>query len=296
MSLSPTEIGIMRELSEGGKALQLLRSELGLSPQQISRPLKSLTKRGLVSVRKNGLSKTVLLSDVKSAQMLRNIVISHGHMNLEKILSLSSLEILGALEFSQGGTLAEIASLSQKSPRTLATVFRQLSEVGILEANPPGTYRISTVFSSFGEFAMELTEGSVRKEVVQLYPDALIRWQKGRTVLIESGIGEERGEFRSTSFSAFHRFASPPILVKHWYINLRGKKMPTIEEIAVHTLLLSPLDARQSKLLREFLRSVSKKMSVANLSGIAEEYGVSHEISGIAEDIAWGRKTTRKKQ
>lgn len=294
MSLTPTEIRLMRQLSEGGKALSSLRSELGLSPQQISRPLRSLTKRGLVSVKKNGLSKTVLLSDVKSAQLLRNILISYGHMNLEMILSLSSLEIIAALAFSQGGTIEEIASLSQKSPRTLATVFAQLREVGILEVDPPGTYRISTRFSSFGIFAMELAEEFVNKEVIQLYPDALIRWQRGRTVLMESSIDEERGAFKATSFSAFNRFASPMILVKHWYIDHQSKKMPTIEEIVVHTLLLSPLDARQSKLFREFLRRVSKKISLTDLSSIAEEFGVSHEISGIAEDIAGGRRTIRR--
>lgn len=37
--------------------------------------------------------------------------------------------------------------------------------------------------------------------------------------------------------------------------------------------------------------SASKKMNVTELTRIAEEYGVSHDLSGIAEVIAGGRKT-----
>jgi len=292
-TLSPTEIKILRQLREGRESLSSIKDKLGLSAQQVSRTLSSLREKEFVVVERKGIAKTIWISDMKHAQLLRAILIQYNHMRLETILSMSSLEILMSMSFSSGMTREEIASSSQKSQRTVATVLSRLREFGMLITDRPGVYRISPRFIPFAEFAMEFQRQSNQRAVMSLYPDGVIRWQKNRIVLIESKIPDERGGFRSTSFSAFHRFATTMILTRHWHINLPDNRKPRLEEVILHTMLLKPLDARESRLFLELLRKTANEIDMKNLTRLAAEYGMTQNLPEIAHDLAIWRKAPR---
>jgi len=163
----------------------------------------------------------------------------------------------------------------------------------MLITDRPGVYRISPRFIQFAEFAMEFQRQSNQRSVTSLYPDVVIRWQKNRIVLIESKIPDERGGFRSTSFSAFHRFATTMILTRHWYINLPDNRKPRLEEVIVHTMLLKPFDARESRLFLELLRKTANEIDMKNLTGLAAEYGMTQNMPEIAHDLAKWRNASR---
>jgi DNA-binding MarR family transcriptional regulator len=289
-TLSPTEIKILKQLREGRASLPSLKGKLGLSSQQISRTVSSLREKGFVLGERKGITKTIWISDMKHAQLLRTILIQYNHMRLEKILSMSSLEILMSISSSSGMTRKEIAFSSQKSQRTVATALSRLREFGMLITDRPGIYRISPRFIQFTEFAMELRRQSDQRAVASLYQDGVIRWQGNRSVLIESKIAEERGGFRSTSFSAFHRFATTMLLARHWYINLPDNRKPRLEEVIVHTMLLKPFDSRESSLFQELLRKTADEIDMKDLTRLAAEYGAAQNLPEIARDLAKWRK------
>ena len=292
-TLSPTEIKILRQLREGGESLSSIKDKLGLSAQQIARTLSSLREKEFIVVERKGIAKTIWISNMRHAQLLRTILIQYDHMRLETILSMSSLEILMSLSFSSGMTREEIASASQKSRRTVATVLSRLREFGMLITDRPGVYRISPRFIPFAEFAMEFQRQSNQRAVTSLYQDGVIRWQKNGIVLIESKIPDERGGFRPTSFSAFHRFATTMILTRHWHINLQDNRKPRLEEVILHTLLLKPLDARESRLFLELLRKTANEIDMENLTRLAAEYGMTQNMPEIAHYLAIWRKAPR---
>ena len=292
-TLSPTEIKILRQLREGEESLSSIKDKLGLSAQQTSRTLSSLREKEFVVVERKGIAKSIWISDMRHAQLLRAILIQYNHMRLETILSMSSLEILMSLSFSSGMTREEIASASQKSRRTVATVLSRLSEFGVVITDRPGVYRISPKFIPFAEFAMEFQRQSNQRAATSLYPDGVIRWQKNRIVLIESKTPEERGGFRPTSFSAFHRFATTMILARHWYINLPDNRKPRLEEVILHTLLLKPLDARESRLFLELLRKTANEIDMKSLTRLAAEYGMTQNMPEIIHYLAIWRKAPR---
>jgi DNA-binding transcriptional ArsR family regulator len=292
-TLSPTEIKILRQLREGEESLSSIKDKLGLSAQQIARTLSSLREKEFIVVERKGIAKTIWISNMRHAQLLRAILIQYDHMRLETILSMSSLEILMSLSFSSGMTREEIASASQKSRRTVATVLSRLSEFGMVITDRPGVYRISPKFIPFAEFAMEFQRQSNQRAATSLYPDEVIRWQKNRIMLIESKTPDERGGFRPTSFSAFHRFATTIILTRHWHINLPDNRKPRLEEVILHTLLLKPLDARETRLFLELLRKTANEIDMKNLTRLAAEYGMTQNMPEIAHYLAIWRKAPR---
>src|SRR4030065_576683 len=144
-------------------------SSSGLSPREVSLlvSIRDGKRTGKEISEKLGMSTSVSISSLKHATYLRRVLSEYSHMRLERILSLSTLDVLSCLAASPGQTRADILFTTGISPRTLQTVLKRLREIGIVRVKTRGVYELSDRFAPFGELGREVDENLKRRDATR---------------------------------------------------------------------------------------------------------------------------------
>ncbi|HDP97286.1 MAG TPA: hypothetical protein ENN25_06320 [Euryarchaeota archaeon] len=257
--------------------------DLGIPPSGLTRLVKSLESKGIVTVHKVGVSNSIGFSDRKHATMLRRILNEYDHMKLEEILSLASLRVIVSLATQSTATRPEMLSSSRISPRTLQTVLTKLRAVGILRIRERGIYELSERFTPFGDFARELVSFSNQKMASGFSSDSVVVWERGNEFIIRTRTREERDGFMKTAFSAFDGYGVPLVQDWHYYFHPHGTWRRTPEEVFLQSLLVRPLSSREANALKMLWSRNNLRLRIDQLRAKASRYGVDADFEKLID-------------
>lgn len=279
--LTPLEISVLRSIREKGQATKTVAQDLDISPQELSRLVKSLKIKGLVDVDRRGMTTSISMSRQKHASRLRRVLDEFSHMKLEGIISLASLNVLSALAAYPESSRASLMQSTGVSARTLHTTLKQLSELGVVRARTRGIYEISDRFQPIAEFVQEFDEYSNQIEAKEFCSDATVIWQRGREFIIRTKCAEESEDFRLTAFSAFEQYGVQLFVAWRYYYHPIGKWRRTIDEVLLQSMLLRPRDTRENTaILMLWLRN-NLSRDFARLRRGASRYGLQDDLETI---------------
>jgi DNA-binding transcriptional ArsR family regulator len=263
--------------------MKSIAQNLSVSQPELTRLVKSLRTKGLAVVERQGMSNSVSISDQKHASRLRRILNEFRHMRLERILSLTSLEVLSALAASPGSTRSDIMSSSDVSARSLHTALKSLRELGVVRARTRGTYEISDRFEPFVEFVREFDDYSNQRKAKEFCRDAMVIWQRGREFIIRTECESESNEFRLTAFSAFEQYGVPLFAGWRYYYHPVGKWRRTINEVLLQSMLLRPRDSRENIAILMLWHKNNLSRDLDQLREGASRYGLQDELQTVAD-------------
>jgi DNA-binding MarR family transcriptional regulator len=279
--LTPKEVSVLRSIRPGGVPRKEIATALHVSPPELSRLVKSLESKGLISVRKEGVSHKVAFSEMRHASRLRRVLDEYGHMRLEKVLSLASLRIITSVAASPGSTRSEIISSSGVSARTLQKTLGELRALGMLRVDGRGIYSISDRFSPFADFAREFRSYANQKAALKFSSDSVIVWERGGEFLVRTKRGREDAGFRETAFSAFEDYGVPLLQDWHYHYHPCGDWRRTADEVLLQSLLISPLSTREMIVILVFWEKNELGKDVDRLREKARRYGRVSELESI---------------
>lgn len=279
--LTPKEVAALRSIRPAGVSNKEIAAALGVSAPGLSRLSRSLESKGLISVRRMGASNAVAFSDMKHATRLRRVFDEHGHMRLEKVLSLASLKVIGAVAVAPGATRGEIISSSGVSARTLQTVLSDLRGLGVLRVDGRGVYSIADRFAPIADFAREFNSYANQKAAFEFSPDSVILWEMGGEFLVRTKRGKEDKDFRETAFSAFEAHGVPILQNWHYYYHPCGEWRRTADEVLLQSLLIRPLGTREITSILMFWEKNGFGKSLDRLREKARDYDLVGELERI---------------
>ena len=253
-----------------------------ISSPELTRLVKSLTSKGLVVSERLGMSRWVSISNLKHATHLRRVLGEYSHMKLDRILSLTTLDVISSLAATPGQTRTDIVSNTGISPRTLQTALKRLRELGVVRVKTRGVYELSDRFAPFGEFAREFDEFSNQRKAMEFCQDSVVVWQRGREFIIRTKCERENAEFRLTAFSRFEQYGVPLFLGWHYFYHPIGKWRGTVYEVLLQSMLIRPRDARENTAILMLLEKNDLTRSLGRLRKGAAGYGLENEIETIA--------------
>lgn len=246
-----------------------------------SRVVASLGRKGLVNVSRRGYSKMVSLSDTVHARLFKRLLAEFGYMNLERILSGSSLEVLSHI---LDGPLSrrELVERSCFSDSTVKASLRRLRGVGVVTSRERYRYALNTRFRLLGDFIEDFRIYLNLKVAEKFAVDAVILWQSGEEFIIRTEAERSEPGFFQTATTAFHRYRVELLLPRQrYYFYSPYKKWLRVEDVILHTLLL---DRDSTKIILSVLllwEKNRKKLRVEYLAEEAEKYGLKDMVEGF---------------
>jgi DNA-binding MarR family transcriptional regulator len=224
-------MSVLVSIREGRRSMKDIAHDQSISSPELTRLVKSLTSKGLVVSERLGMSRWVSISNLKHATHLRRVLGEYNHMKLDRILSLTTLDVISSLAATPGQTRTDIVSNTGISPRTLQTALKHLRELGVVRVKTRGVYELSDRFAPFGEFAREFDEYSNQRKAIDFCQDSVVVWQRGQEFIIRTKCDRESAEFRLTAFSRFERYGVPLFLGWQYYYHPIGKWRGTADEV-----------------------------------------------------------------
>ncbi len=281
-SLTPKEIAALRSVRPGGISSKEMAASLHVSAPGLSRLTRSLESKGLITIRKKGMAHAVALSDLKHAIRLRRVFDEHGHMKLEKILSLASLKVVAALTARPGSTRGEIVSSSGVSARTLQTTIGRLRALGILRIDGRGEYSVPDRFAPLMDFVREFNSYANQRAARDFSADSVVVWEEGAEFLVRTKRTSGDDRFMKTAFSAFEEHGLPLLQGWHYYYHPCGEWRRTAVEVLLQSLLIRPLSTRELTMILVFWEKNGLGKDVGRIKDRAERYGLVEEVERIA--------------
>lgn len=244
--LSPKEISLLRCLGDGGLPRKEIARITGMLQPELTRLVKSLESKGIISVHKKGISTMIAFSKMKHASVLRRVFDEYSHMKLEGLLSLSSYRVIASLAARPALTRNELLASSGISPRTLHAVLKKLREIGVVRVQERGVYVLSDRFAPFADFASEMMSFFNQKKALSFSADSVIVWERGPEFIVRTRAKKEGKDFKLTAFSAFGDYGVPLIQEWHYYYHPVGTWRRTVDEVLLQSLLMKPRDTREN--------------------------------------------------
>jgi DNA-binding MarR family transcriptional regulator len=279
--LSPREISLLRCLGDGGLPRKEVAKITGMLQPELTRLVKSLESKGIISVHKKGISSSIAFSDSKHASLFRRVLNEYGHMRLEEVLSLASLRVIASLAARPASTREELLSSSGISPRTLHTVLRKFRGVGIVRVQGRGVYGLSDRFVPFGDFSREMMSFSNQRKVLAFSSDSVVIWERGSEFIVRTKARKESSDFKLTAFSAFEDYGVPLIQDWHYYYHPVRDWRRTVDEVLLQSMLVRPRDARENTAILMLWEKNGLSRRLGRIREGAARYGLEGEIETI---------------
>lgn len=280
--LTPREVSVLISIRERSRTMKSIAQNLDIPRPELTRLVRSLRTKGLVVVERQGMSSSVSISDQKHASRLRRIFDEFSHMKLEKILSLTSFDVLSALAAYPGLSRSDIMSSSDISARSLHTALKNLRGLGVVRARTRGAYEISDRFEPFVEFVREYDDYSNRQKAKDFCRDAMVVWQRGRKFIIRTKCESENNEFRLTAFSAFGHYGVSLFLGWQYYYHPVGRWRRTVDEVLLQSMLLRPRDVRENTAILMLWYKNNLSRNLGQLREGASRYDLQNDLETIA--------------
>lgn len=279
--LTATEIRILRAIGkQNERNIGTISKTTYIRYPVISRIISSLTDKGLLQISRRQLSKQVSLSDAKHAQLLKRLLSEFSHMNFERILSGSSIEVLSHITFTPLKR-AKIEEQSGLTAKTVKVALKRLKEFGIVLVKEEFTYILNERFSLLGEFVEEFRRYYNQRLAEEFSADSVIIWQMGKEFLIKTSSSKEHECFFLTGISAFHQYGIRLFLPEYnTYFYTPYKTMLGVEDIILHAIRVDPNSTRTilSVLL---LWTKNEHMNIKYLMEEAKKYRIDNIMNAL---------------
>lgn len=279
--LSPREIALLRCLGDGGLPRKEVARITGMLQPELTRLVKSLESKGIISVHKKGISSSIAFSNTKHASILRRVLDEYGHMRLEGILSLASFRVIACLAARPALTREELRVFSGISPRTLQTVLMKLREVGIVRVQGRGVYVLSERFAPLRDFAREMMSFSNQRKALSFSTDSIIIWERGPEFMVRSRARKEDKDYKLTAFSAFGDYGVPLIQDWHYYYHPVGSWRRTVDEVLLQSMLIRPRDTRENTAILMMWEKNGLSRRLNRIREAAAKYGLEKALETI---------------
>ena len=263
-TFSKTEIRILKEVANENHALSAIRKNLSIKPSYLSKNLKQLRQKGIITLKKKKhttkkfiLWKYVYFEKFKHAILLRELLLKHNHIKWENILSSLGIEVL----FQILDCLK--ISFENFSKITFWRHSKEFMALGLLNIDESG-YSINSRFIALETFLVEYQKYLLNKLVRSISEKATILWQKGFECLIrvpKSSLFSQAGLLK-TATSSLTDFGIPIFSDFEIYYYSNRKKRIRKEDVILHTLLIEKDNVRYvtySLLLLEKMKEIDKK-------------------------------------
>jgi predicted transcriptional regulator len=281
MKLTESELKCLKLIASNGKAsVSEIESELHSLPQQVSRVVRSLVGKGFVRTKKNGLSKTVYLSDSKHANEWRNLILEFNHVPFDQLLSGGALEVLSAISCMKLKSRKEIAEkCTVVSETAIAITLGRLKEVGIVQKKD-SLYSVSSRFNTLNNLVSEFRHFLDQTLALDFASDAVVRWSCSNEFIIETKKSKEENGFVLTGPSAFGKFGVPLLVPSYYFFRSPSIRKLRLEDCILHSLFLE--NRTMLPILLVWKRN-QKKLDMNYLREQGEKYGAKQLLDEIAE-------------
>jgi len=288
LKLTEKEIAALRAIARSGERhVGDVAQALGSVYPVASRVVASLAGKGFVNLSRTGRSKSVSLSDTKHAQHFKRLLAEFGHMNLEHVLSDSSLEVLSHILDGPLGR-KELTERSSLSDKTVKVALRKLRAVGVIVSKGRFRYALSERFRLLGEFITEFTAYLNQKAAERFAADSVILWQREREFIIRTEAEKSERNFFPTATPVFHQYGIELLLPRHrYYFHSPYRSTLRVEDIILHTLALDRDSTRNILSVLLLWEKNKQWLSVEYLSEEAEKY----ELRDVIERLEGYRRT-----
>ena len=279
LRLNTPQLKILRSLSSRQYArIKDIASDIGRSPTRVSIAVKDLEDKGFVESEKRGLSKRVSISDNKHSSLLKTFISEHQHMKFEEILSGPTLEILLPLAHSKM-KLSGIVKESGYSERTVRRVMKKLKEFGMVTTDN-FYYSKGPLHKLLYDFVAEFQRYINLKIAFEISPDAVILWERGKEFILKTNQEiKERKNLFSTCFVKMYDFGIKLMLPEYrYYFYTPFKKRLKVEDVAVHTLAVDRMSARNTLYVLLLVAKNLDKIDLGYLKGESEKFELKKTV------------------
>ncbi|MGI0006936.1 MAG: MarR family transcriptional regulator [Nitrosotalea sp.] len=282
MRMTPTEIKCLTMIIEKGTPhLSDLRRQSNSPPSVLSRVISSLEENGFIKTVKEGLSKTVTLSESKHALLFRDMVLESRHMPYDKILSGSSLEVLSTINSLNPKSRKDIQENSNVSEPSVARTLKKLKQLGLVQKKE-SMYIISSRLQMLKDFVNESRHYTNQQISRKFSNDAVIIWERNDEFIIESSKESEQDHFLLTGPSLFGKFSIPLIMQVSYYFYSTHYKNVRLEDALVHSLLI-PYSQRNMLAVLLVVKKNEKIIKTKYLLEQSKKYKITHMVEAILD-------------
>lgn len=240
LELGILEIRILKELCfREYKNIGELAKALKKSPTRVSIALKDLENKGFVERKKIGISKKVVLSNNKHAVSFKTLLNQYSHLNFEKFLSGSALEILLPLTFYHKRKFKNIARVSGCSEITVRRTIKKLKEFGVVVVDRNFFYSIGSFYFWLAEFIRDFQDFINLRLALSFSNTSVVLWRWGKEFLIKTREEKKQKNFFPTCYEKMSDYNIQLILTEfRYYFHSPFRKKLRVEDVALHTLFL----------------------------------------------------------
>lgn len=289
LNLSKVEIRVLKLLSSDNFSASGLAAALGVKPAFVSRLLRSLNEKGLITIEKQGTSKIISLSSASHSQAFKRLFSSRPQSDIENWLSGKAIAILIPLTPNYTLSAKELLQESNCSLGTLLNVRKKLGGVGALvKINDKYTIPDQLVKEFITQYAdnlqllmqKDLTGFSISKRI-------------GKHILIKTESLNIPVYFIQTGIN---RLVAEGLQIiqtnrNEYYFNLNEEKRKiSIEEAVVHALVLSILQSRSEFIILGIFLKQHSFLNTLLLSRTAKKYDVEKELTEIRRTLDLSEK------
>lgn len=293
LSLSKSELLVLKKLCDGESTPSTLAEALGFKESFVSRLLKTLDEKGMITTKQQGTSKKIMLCASKDGQSFKQMYTYRRNSRIEDWLSGYSLELLiiagGYSEMN--ASLDLIVKEASFSKPTLYSILKKLRSAGVISVDK-GVVRVTDRL--VGTFANDFADGMQLNEFGGLGGYGVsLRVRKHVVLRIDKELGEK---YSLTGLNALAKNGLNYIKTSYndYYFNLDGKKrILSVEEAFVHALLLANLPQHQDfPLLAQFLRNAlaQKKVELNKIELFAKDYYINNKLTELRNAISYAEK------
>ncbi len=281
--LTTTEIRALRAIGQGNEqSIGRISEATDILYPVMSRAISSLSKKGFLRVSRRGLTRQVSLSDAKHAQLFKRLLSEFSHMNFEKILTGSSMEVLSHITDAPLKR-KEIEEQSCLTAKTVKVALKRLKEFGVVFVKEGFTYVLNRRFSLLGEFVEEFRRYYNQRLAEDFSADSVIIWQVGKEFLIKTRSSKEYESFFLTGISAFHQYGIKLFLPDYdYYFHSPYKTKLGVEDILLHAIIADPNGTR-TILSALLLWKKNDRMNVKYLLEEAKKYRVDDVVYALID-------------
>ena len=276
-AFSKSEIRILKELTKGQRSLSEIEKSLLIKPPLLSYNVKKLLRKGIVKETAKGIRKHIQFGDSKHASLLRDLLITHDHINWQNLLIGKAMEILFKSATDPGKEFDEVPKA------TLWRHVRNLKAHGILQQTKNG-YSINPRFQTLTDFLNEYQRFIIHMLAKTISEKAVVLWQRDLEFLIRApkNTGATQN-FLRTATSLLTDMGIPIFSEFDIYFYSKRKKRIQTEDVILHTMLTEPNNVRYVIYSLLLLKKYEEKIDTRYLMKEAQRCNLDSQIKGMLQ-------------
>ncbi|MFH1285975.1 MAG: winged helix-turn-helix domain-containing protein [Candidatus Micrarchaeota archaeon] len=293
LKISKKEIEALSALCLGEAGAGALAKMIGMKKSLLSRVLRRLEEKGLVTAERKGTSKVLRLSPASHAQNFKRLLDSRPGARVEKWLSGVAVDVLITAE--NGADMKMLLEEVGCSAGTLYKNLKALSAVGAIARDANKIRLNDQIAKAFAVSYAENLEMSALRGVKGRNNSFRMR----KHILVRTDAEEVPSFFVETGVSALAKRGLEAMIGKNrdYYFNLEeAKRELSEEEMFVHGLRMAKQRyGSDILLLGLFFGKKKHQLSLPVLKKFAEKYGVENELQEIREKMEFHERAEELK-